>query len=76
MEPELAELTSAAAHTFVEQLTTDAWRGVLAAGNRLDSARTWHRTTSDNLTPTGTAFYTAAIRPVPDYQVTGSSYTP
>lgn len=35
---------------------------LLFRGNRLDSARTWHRTTSDNLTPTGTAFYMASIR--------------
>lgn len=42
MEPELAELTSAAAHTFVEQLTTDGWRGVVSAMGAL-----WRRVHPD-----------------------------
>lgn len=42
MEPELAELTSAAALTFVQQLTTDAWRGVMSAMGAL-----WQRVHPD-----------------------------
>ena len=42
MEPELAELTSTAALKFVEQLTTDAWRGVVSAMGAL-----WRRVHPD-----------------------------
>jgi hypothetical protein len=42
MEPELVELTSAAALTFVQQLTTDAWREVVSAMGAL-----WRRVHPD-----------------------------
>lgn len=42
MELDLAELTSTVAVTFVEQLTTDAWRGVVSAMGAL-----WRRVHPD-----------------------------